>query len=212
MYVAKSCMNSKMDWHSQTNIISMIWNGVESFAETKTNDWSETNQNLYDLKQSGKFCWNKDTQLVWDKPKYCASHLILSQYFTAAQLSNTGMSPKMDWHSQTNIFSIVWNGVENFAETKTNDWSETNQNIVPHTWRWANISQLHSYQNPAWVPNWIDILRQTLSLWFETEWKVLLKQRQTIGLRQTEKSCLTLHAEPIAWLKVHENEYLRIEH
>ena len=68
------------------------------------------------------------------------------------------------------------------------------------------------YQNPAWVPKWINILRQTLSLWFETEWKVLLKQRQTIGLRQTEKSCLTLHAEPIAWLKVHENEYLRIEH
>ena len=45
----------------------------------------------------------------------------------------------------------------------------------------------------------------------EEEWKVV-KQRQTIGLRQTEKSCLTLHAEPIAWLKVHENEYLRIEH
>ena len=92
------------------------------------------------------------------------------------------------------------------------------------------------YQNSARVPTWIDIfgqtlslwfetewkvllkqrqtigLRQTLSLWIETEWKVLLKQRQTIGLRQTEKSCLTLHAEPIAWLKVHENEYLRIEH
>ena len=82
--------------------------------------------------------------------------------------------------------------------------------------RQTNILRLTLDATPIFfsciVQKWIDILRQTLSLWFETEWKVLLKQRQTIGLRQTEKSCLTLHAEPIAWLKVHENEYLRIEH
>ena len=116
----------------------MVCNGVESFAQTKTNDWSETNQNLYDLKRSGKFCWNKGKRLVWDKPKYCASHLMLSQYFSDA----------------------------------------------------------HGYQNSAWSPKWIDIHRKTLALWFETEWKVLLKQRQTIGLRQTEKSCLALNPEP----------------
>ena len=32
----------------------------------------------------------------------------------------------------------AWNWVESFAETKTNDWSETNWKIVPHASRWAN--------------------------------------------------------------------------
>jgi hypothetical protein len=43
---------------------------------------------------------------------------------------------------QTKI-SMIWKGVESFAETKANNWSETNQNIVPHTWCWANIFQMH---------------------------------------------------------------------
>ena len=98
----------------------------------------------------------------WDKPKYCASHLTLSQYLSAAQLSKSGMSPKMDWHSQTNIISMVWNGVESFAETKTNDWSETNWKIVPHASRWANCMAKSARE---WIfENWALIYIYTI-LW-----------------------------------------------
>ena len=116
--------------------------------------------------------------------------------------------------------NYIWSGVESFAKTMTNTLSETNYEKLCLKVQAEGIyfscitrcikilhdaknvltfseKQLHNmkYQNPAWVPKWIDIHRQTLSLRFETEWKVLLKQRQMIGLRQTEKSCLALHAE-----------------
>ena len=100
--------------------------------------------------------------MVWDKLKNCASHLTLTQYFSAAQLSKSSMSPKMNWHSQTNIISMVWNGVESFAETKTNDWSETNWKIVPHASRWANCMAKSARE---WIfENWALIYIYTI-LW-----------------------------------------------
>ena len=113
---------------------------------------------LYGLQWSGKFCSNKDKWLVWDKPKSLWFEkewkVLLKQrqtiglrqtkilcltldaepiFFRCTWLSKFGMIPKMDWHSQKNISSMVWNGVESFAETTTNNWSETNWKIVPRT-------------------------------------------------------------------------------
>ena len=58
-----------------------------------------------------------------------------------------------------------------------------------------------------------------VSAWIKTLWLQnrsqsgkFLKQRQTIGLRQTEKSCLTFPAEPIAWLKLHAVPYKQARH
>ena len=85
-----------------------------------------------------------------------------AEYFSGAQLSKSGMSSKMDWHSQTNIISMVWNGVESFAETKTNDWSETNWKIVPHASRWANCMAKSARE---WIfENWALIYIYTI-LW-----------------------------------------------
>ena len=103
--------------------------------------------------------------------------------------------------------NYIWSGVESFAKTMTNTLSETNYEKLCLKVQAEGIyfscitrcikilhdaknvltfseKQLHNmkYQNPAWVPKWIDIHRQTLSLRFETEWKLLLKQRQMIGL------------------------------
>ena len=69
---------------------------------------------------------------------------------------------QMDCHSQTNIISMVWNGVESFAETKTNDWSETNWKIVPHASRWANCMAKSARE---WIfENWALIYIYTI-LW-----------------------------------------------
>jgi hypothetical protein len=137
-----------MDWHFWTNIISMVWNGVESFAETKTNNWSQTNQKIVSHAARWANCMAKS-----------ARECIFENW---ALISKSCINHKMDWHSQTNIISMVWNGVESFAETKTNDWSETNWKIVPHASRWANCMAKSARE---WIfENWALIYIYTI-LW-----------------------------------------------